>query len=91
MITVKDTPRGHRSDLFRRSGGHWSPCPMCHESFDLFAAPWCEHFEHEPSKVCPSCGTCSCDHPAYGEPGFWREAPAAFRDKGFERLFLLYL
>ncbi len=75
----------------RRGVRHYLPCPMCHESFDLFAAPWCGHFGNEPSKLCPHCEACSCDHPAYDEPGFWRDPPAAFRANGFERLFLLYL
>lgn len=75
----------------RRGSAHLLPCPMCHQTFDLFAATWCAHFDRDPSKVCPHCQSCSCEHPAYGEPGFWREAPEAFRDNGFERLFLLYL
>jgi hypothetical protein len=32
-----------------------------------------------------------CAHPAYAEPLFWKEAPAAFQERGFERLFLFYL
>jgi hypothetical protein len=64
---------------------------MCHRDFDLFSAPWCGHMHHEPSKLCPHCDACSCSHPAYDEPNFWRDPPAKFRANGFERLFLLYL
>ncbi len=81
-----------RPDEARRAGSsHQLPCPMCHHDFDLFAAPWCGHHRGEPSKLCPHCDRCSCAHPAYQEPGFWREAPPTFRANGFERLFLLYL
>jgi hypothetical protein len=66
-------------------------CPYCGNVFDLFAAKWCEHFDREPSKVCPHCQSCLCNHPAYGEPLFWKEAPKAFRAKGFSKLFLFYL
>ncbi len=75
----------------RRGSRHRLPCPMCHQEFDLFAAPWCGHMHNEPSKLCPHCDACSCSHPAYDEPGFWRDPPARFRANGFERLFLLYL
>jgi len=70
---------------------HYVPCPLCQEPFDLFAAIWCEHLDEEPSKVCPSCRRCVCAHPAYREPNFWKEAPAAFQQRGFHRLFLYYL
>ena len=67
------------------------PCPLCREEFDLFAAPWCGHCREEPSKLCPHCERCACEHPTYGEPSFWRDAPPMFREQGFTRLFLLYL
>ncbi|MEO8601757.1 MAG: hypothetical protein ABI629_04180 [bacterium] len=70
---------------------HSVPCPLCQREFDLFAAVWCPHAADEPSKTCPHCQRCACDHPAYGEPNFWKDAPAAFRQRGFQRLFLYYL
>jgi hypothetical protein len=72
-------------------GSHVLPCPNCRDDFDLFAAPWCGHMKRHPSKLCPNCSDCLCHHPCYHEPGFWKDAPAAFRANGFERLFLLYL
>ena len=66
-------------------------CPYCQGTFNLFAARWCAHLEGEPSKVCPSCARCLCEHPAYGEHHFWKEAPLAFQRRGFNRLFLFYL
>jgi len=74
-----------------RSAEHVIGCPYCQTEFDLFAAHWCEHIEAEPSKVCPGCNRCLCDHPAYAEPLFWKEAPSAFQAEGFGRLFLFYL
>ena len=70
--------------------GHPVLCPYCATSFDLFAARWCVH-DGEPSKLCPGCQRCVCDHPAYREPDFWKPAPRAFQDRGFQRLFLFYL
>jgi hypothetical protein len=70
---------------------HGVPCPCCGIEFDLFAAPWCTHWEGVPSKVCPECERCACEHPAYSEPHFWKEAPRIFQAHGFDRLFLLYL
>ncbi|HYC22581.1 MAG TPA: hypothetical protein VEI94_07755 [Candidatus Bathyarchaeia archaeon] len=69
---------------------HQISCPYCREEFDLFVAPWCGD-QPEPSKICPSCGRCLCKHPAYTQPAFWKQAPAAFERYGFRRLFLLYL
>ena len=69
---------------------HEVQCPICRCSFDLFAAPWCAHHE-EPSKLCPHCSQCACSLPIYGEQHFWKEAPAAFQEQGFRRLFLYYL
>lgn len=66
-------------------------CPFCKREFELFAAVWCEHFDTEPSKVCPHCARCACELPAYEEPNFWTEAPPAFRQHGFQLLFLYYL
>ena len=74
-----------------RKVSHHVPCPLCQREFDLFAAVWCPHLDNEPSKVCPNCERCLCDHPAYGEPNFWKDAPPAFRQRGFQRLFLYYL
>ncbi len=65
-------------------------CPYCAGSFDLFGAAWCRH-QREPSKVCPLCGRCLCEHPSYQEPRFWKDAPLGFRRRGFQRLFLLYI
>ena len=70
---------------------HRVPCPLCQQEFDLFAATWCGHLLAEPSKSCPSCRQCLCEHPAYHEPNFWKDAPFAFRQQGFPRLFLFYL
>ena len=70
---------------------HWIQCPYCRREFDLFAAPWCGDAEEEPSKICPHCGRCLCQHPAYAEPNFWKEAPRVFQRHGFQRLFLYYL
>jgi hypothetical protein len=75
----------------RASATHYVPCPLCQREFDLFAAVWCAHVGDEPSKVCPSCARCVCEHPAYAEPNFWKDAPTAFRQRGFQRLFLYYL
>ncbi len=73
--------------LARRT--HVILCPLCTKWFDLFAAAWCTHAQ--PSKRCPHCNRCVCEHPAYEQPHFWKEAPAAFQREGFRRLFLYYL
>jgi hypothetical protein len=70
---------------------HLICCPFCRRRFDLFAASWCADQDGEPSKICPHCRRCVCQHPAYGEPHFWKEAPPVFQRRGFQRLFLLYL
>ena len=62
----------------------------CANAFDLFAASWCLDAE-EPSKVCPHCHRCMCQHPAYRESHFWQQAPLGFQRQGFQRLFLYYL
>lgn len=72
------------------AAAHTVVCPYCATPFDLFDAAWCAHV-NEPSKVCPRCDRCLCQHPAYQEPHFWKEAPLAFQRHGFQRLFLYYL
>lgn len=69
---------------------HVVVCPYCSGRFDVFGAAWCLHVD-EPSKVCPQCSRCLCEHPAYQEPHFWKDAPVAFQKQGFQRLFLYYL
>lgn len=78
-----------RADSVRAQ--HVVLCVYCENQFDLFAAAWCEHQELEPSKICPFCAQCVCQHPAYAEPHFWKQAPIAFERQGFRRLFLFYL
>jgi hypothetical protein len=70
---------------------HLVCCPYCARQFDLFAAAWCLHHEADASKLCPHCRRCLCEHPAYAEPHFWKDAPPAFAHHGFRRLFLFYL
>jgi hypothetical protein len=66
-------------------------CPRCAAPFDLLAAPWCGCTRGHPSKICPSCERCLCDHPDYDRPALWRDPPAALRTRGFEKLFIHYL
>jgi len=73
------------------SAEHPVTCTYCRKRFDLFAAAWCDHFDFELSKICPHCQNCLCAHPVYREPHFWKEAPPAFRKRGFRKLFLLYM
>jgi len=68
---------------------HTVRCPTCSAEFDLFESAWCSH--RNPSKRCPGCGECVCADPGYGEPRLWKEAPLAFRKRGFQRLFVRYL
>ena len=68
---------------------HKVHCPSCSNEFDLFAAAWCEHLQ--PSKRCPHCQRCACGDPDYQEPRLWKEAPLAFRKRGFQRLFVRYI
>lgn len=70
---------------------HVVRCPYCGDGFDLFTAAWCTHQGDQPSKLCPACDRCVCDHPAYGDPLFWKSAPSGFQERGFQRLFLFYL
>jgi hypothetical protein len=89
-LAVIRTRRAGRDTHVKPAWGHSVVCPYCATAFDLFAAPWCLHYQ-EPSKLCPSCERCLCEHPAYGEPHFWKQAPTAFLRHGFKRLFLFYL
>ena len=66
-------------------------CPYCKSRFDLFAATWCTHQDQQLSTLCPACGRCLCEHPAYAEPHFWKPAPLGFQQRGFQQLFLFYL
>ena len=66
-------------------------CPLCGEDFDLAAAPWCGCDRGHPSKICPRCERCLCSHPDYARSALWRDAPAALRTVGFEKLFIYYL
>lgn len=70
---------------------HVVRCPLCLVLFDLFEAAWCDHSALEPSKLCPACRRCLCEHPEYSQPELWKEAPLAFRRNGFRRLFVRYL
>jgi len=71
---------------------HDVKCPYCSEVFDLFSASWCSHWPvGTQSKECSRCARCLCDHPSYGEPRMWMDAPLVFQKRGFPRLFLLYL
>ncbi len=74
-----------------RAVAHPICCPYCDGGFDLFAASWCAHRKAQASKICPQCARCLCEHPAYTEPHFWKDAPMAFQKQGFRRLFLFYL
>jgi uncharacterized Zn-finger protein len=78
---------------FGYSGGmsHEVRCPFCSARFDLFEAAWCEHADEESSKVCPHCQSCLCRLPDYKEPHLWKQAPLAFRRRGFRRIFVRYL
>lgn len=75
-------------DLHRHA--HSVRCRHCRGEFELFAARWCGHRRRR-SKLCPDCGRCLCREPDYANPHLWKDAPAAFQDSGFERLFLDYL
>jgi len=65
-------------------------CIYCPETFDLMRAVWCGHAADLPSKICPRCGRCLCDHPMYRWSHLWHEAPARLRRHGFKMLFVLY-
>ena len=47
-----------------RENSHSVQCPYCAHRFDLFGCPLVSH-QTEPSKICPNCARCLCDHPAY--------------------------
>lgn len=70
---------------------HLVRCPYCGNQFELFSATWCAHRSDKPSKLCPHCRRCMCEHPAYAEPRFWKEAPLGFQKQGFRQLFLYYV
>ena len=70
---------------------HVVSCPYCITPFDLFAAQWCPHEGEQRSKLCPRCARCVCDLPAYRDERSWVDAPAAFRRRGFGRLFIGYI
>ena len=53
-------------------------------------AGWCGCGRGHPSKICPGCERCLCDHPEYDRPALWREAPPALRVAGFEKLFVAH-
>lgn len=74
-----------------QNGSHSVCCPMCGEGFDLLAAAWCGCDRGHPSKICPHCGKCLCSHPDYPRAALWRDAPAAMRTVGFDKLFVYYL
>lgn len=69
---------------------HRVQCLSCLREFELLSAAWCAHTE-EPSKICPYCERCVCDHADYRDPRLWVEAPVRFRQRGFRRLFAHYL
>jgi hypothetical protein len=69
---------------------HRVRCPSCRREFELFSALWCAHPD-EPSKVCPYCEQCACDHADYHDPYLWVVAPFRFEQRGFRRLFAYYL
>jgi hypothetical protein len=81
----------HRQSASTAGPVHLVCCPYCQRRFNLFAASWCSHEPGQPSKICPACARCLCQHPAYLEPHFWKAAPQAFQQRGFDRLFLFYL
>jgi predicted amidophosphoribosyltransferase len=79
-----------REGAMKRGNPHSIQCPYCAHRFDLFSARWCPHLR-EPSKICPNCARCLCEHPAYRNPHYWSDAPLGFRRRGFQRLFLFYV
>lgn len=79
------------SQVIPLARGTWpAVCPQCNGAMDLLAAPWCGCGAGHPSKICPTCDLCACDHPDYGNPICWSEAPALLRRFGFARLFNVY-
>jgi hypothetical protein len=79
------------SPLRARNVAHIVRCPRCGTEFDLVVVPWCGCDRGHPSKICPHCERCLCDHPDYGRAALWRDAPAALRTVGFDKLFIYYL
>lgn len=72
---------------------HFVRCWHCGEKFELLRAAWCGCGVRveRPSKRCPYCLKCVCDHPDYLNEALWGEAPPYLKDRGFSRLFYLYL
>ncbi|GAB4349478.1 MAG: hypothetical protein Kow0099_32530 [Candidatus Abyssubacteria bacterium] len=72
---------------------HLVKCWHCGKDFDLLAAMWCGCGTRvdRPSKVCPHCLQCICSHPDYQNEALWGTAPRYLRQRGFERIFYLYL
>lgn len=65
---------------------HIVECWKCRKDFDLLAAKWCKH--KEPTKICPHCGECVCEHPEIKNPKRWRKAPRWMKEKyGIYELF----
>jgi hypothetical protein len=93
MVIVAIVPvRGSKVVLAAtRPPGHAVVCPLCGKDFELLSAPWCGCDRGHPSKICPRCERCLCQHPDYQRPSLWRDAPAALRARGFERLFVYYV
>ena len=65
-------------------------CIYCPEKFRLVHADWCAHEPDPPSKICPRCRRCLCNHPMYHWQHLWHEAPAPLQRHGFKLLFVLY-
>ncbi len=51
--------------------GHIVICPYCALQFSVFASAWCAHAQ-EPSKICPRCGRCMCQHDVCQAQTFWK-------------------
>lgn len=71
-------------------GQYLARCPNCTNELDLLSAPWCGCLDSHPSKLCPTCDLCACDHPDYGNPICWEAAPPILKRFGFARLFSIY-
>ena len=79
------------NQVIRLARGSFSAyCPQCATALDLLATPWCGCGAGHPSKICPTCDLCACDHPDYSSPICWSEPPALLRRFGFSRFFTVY-
>lgn len=80
-------------DLEVRRTTHMVKCWHCGEKFDLVGAVWCGCGKHvaTASKLCPYCFQCICFHPNYGNDECWGEPPRFLKERGFDRLFYMYL